>query len=164
LLTAARSSEAAHLPWHEIVNDDWFLPKSRSKTKADVPRPLSAAALAILEKSPRIAGSDFVFTSDGRRLGGLSRRKKQFDKVCGVTGWTVHDLRRTSRSLMARARVPREHAERCLGHKMPGVEGVYNRYPYRDEKLIAYEKLATLIGHIVDPQPNVVALQSRSGT
>ena len=36
--------------------------------------------------------------------------------------------------------------------------GRHNRYPYRDEMLLAYEKLATLIEQIVDPQPNVVTM------
>ena len=45
-----------------------------------------------------------------------------------------------------------------LRPRIPGVKGIYNRYPYRDEMLIAYEKLATLIASIVDPQPNVVTM------
>ena len=158
LLTACRRDEATHLPWSEIVGDDWFLAAGRNKTKVNLKRPLSRAALALLDKVPRLAGSNFVFTSDGRRLGGISRRKKEFDEACGVTAWTVHDLRRTSRSLMTRSGTISEHAERCLGHKIRGVEGVYNRYPYRDEMLLAYEKLSTLIEQIVDPQPNVVAM------
>jgi integrase len=158
LLTACRRNEAAHLTRGEIVGDDWFLPASRNKTKVDLKRPLSVAALSVLERTPRIAGSDFVFTSDGRRLGGITRRKKELDETCGVTGWTLHDLRRTSRSLMSRSKTISEHAERCLGHVIPGVEGIYNRYPYRDEMLLAYEKLSTLIGQIVDPQPNVVTM------
>jgi integrase len=88
----------------------------------------------------------------------MARRKAELDKGSGVTDWTLHDLRRTARSLMSRAKVISEHAERCLGHRIPGIEGIYNRYPYRDEMLIAYEKLATLISQIVDPQPNVVAM------
>jgi integrase len=158
MLTACRRQEAAHMSWREIVGDDWFLPADRNKTKVSLKRPLSSAALAVLDKVPRIAGSDFVFSSDGGWLGGITRRKREFDKACGVSGWTLHDLRRTARSLMSRAGVPGEHAERCLGHKIVGVEGVYNRYPYRDEMLLAYEKLATLIGQIVDPQPNVVTM------
>src|SRR5262245_51065284 len=158
LLTAARSSEAAHLTWNEIHGATWEMPASRHKTKVDLMRPLSAAALAVLGKVPRIAGSDYVFSADGRRLGGMSRRKKTIDAVSGVTGWTIHDLRRTARSLMSRAGVPSEHAERCLGHKIGGVEGTYDRHDYRQEMLIAYEKLATLINQIVDPQPNVVAM------
>jgi integrase len=158
LLTACRRDEAAHLTWDEIVGDDWTLPAARNKVKRDLTRPLSASALAVLDKVPRIAGSNSVFTSNGGRLGGITRRKREFNQACGVTGWTLHDLRRTARSLMGRSGVPSEHAERCLGHTIPGVEGVYNRYPYRDEMLLAYEKLATLIGQIVDPQQNVVAM------
>ena len=30
------------------------------------------------------------------------KSKKAFDQVCGVKGWTLHDLRRTARSLMSR--------------------------------------------------------------
>jgi integrase len=134
------------------------LPASRNKTKNDLTRPLSAAALAVLSKVPRIAGSDFVFSAGGRRLGGMTRRKREIDEASGVTGWMLHDLRRTARSLMSRAGVPSEHAERTLGHTIRGVEGVYDRHSYRAEMLIAYEKLATLIGQIVDPQPNVIAM------
>jgi integrase len=158
LLTAARRNEAAHMPWSEITGADWALPLDRNKTKTDLVRPLSAAALAVLAKVPRVAGSDFVFSADGRRLGGMARRKADFDQAAGVTGWTLHDLRRTARSLMSRAGVPSEHAERCLGHVIGGVEGVYDRHSYREEMLIAYEKLATLIQQILDPQPNVVAM------
>lgn len=158
LLTAARRNEAAHMTWSEVTDDVWTLPSARNKTKKDLARPLSAATLAVLSHVPRIAGSDFVFTSDGRRIGGLARRKADFDEICGVTGWVLHDLRRTARSLMSRAGVRSEHAERCLGHVIGGVEGTYNRYRYLDEMRGTYEKLATLIGQIVDPQPNVVAM------
>jgi hypothetical protein len=59
---------------------------------------------------------------------------------------------------MSKAGVPSDHAERCLGHVIGGVRGVYDRHAYREEMLIAYEKLAGLIARIVDPQPNVVAI------
>ena len=158
LLTAARRNEAAHLRWPEIAGADWTLPASRNKVKVDLTRPLSAAALAVLAKVPRIVGTDFVFSAGGGRLGGLARRKKQIDKASGVTGWTIHDLRRTARSLMSRASVPSEHAERCLGHVIGGVQGTYDRHRYQDEMRLAYERLAALIEQIVDPQPNVVAM------
>jgi integrase len=158
LLTAARRNEAAHMRWQEVVGTDWTLPASRNKTKTDLTRPLSAAAQAALAKVPRIAGSDFVFSADGRRLGGFGRRKREIDEASGITNWTLHDLRRTARSLMSRAGVPSEHAERCLGHTIRGVEGVYDRHSYREEMRLAYERLATLIGQIVNPAANVVSL------
>jgi integrase len=158
LLTASRRNEGAHMRRGEIAGADWMLPSIRNKTKNDLTRPLSAAALAVLSKVPRIAGSEFVFSADGRRLGGMTRRKVEIDAASGVSGWTLHDLRRTARSLMSRAGVPSEHAERCLGHVIGGVEGTYDRYDYRAEMLLAYEKVATLIGQIVNPVANVVSL------
>jgi integrase len=159
LLTGARRSEAAAVSWKEINGTDWTLPASRNKTKVDLVRPLSAAAQQELSNVPRLAGTDFVFSIDGRSaLGGFTRRKRVLDQCSGVTGWTLHDLRRTARSLMARAGVQSEHAERCLGHVISGVEGTYNRHDYLNEMRIAYEKLVVLIQQIVNPQPNVVAM------
>jgi integrase len=146
LLTAARRSEAAEMQWSEIVGSDWTLPASRNKTKLDLVRPLSKTALELLP----VKRSEFVFSFSGRvGLTSLSRFKDRFDKACGVTGFTIHDLRRTSRSLMSRAGVPPDHAERCLGHVIPGVRGVYDRHEYHAEKARAYEALAGLIERIV---------------
>jgi hypothetical protein len=61
--------------------------------------------------------------------------------------------------LLSRAGVSSDHSERCLGHTIGGVRGVYDRHRYLDEMRAAYEKLAQLIFQIVDPQPNVVTLR-----
>ena len=73
--------------------------------------------------------------------------------------WTIHDLRRTARSLMSRAGVDPDHAERALGHVIPGIRGVYDVHEFREEKARAFEALAGQIDRIVDPQPNVVAMR-----
>jgi hypothetical protein len=40
-----------------------------------------------------------MVTNDGwRYLNGFSNLKKEFDRRCGVSGWTLHDLRRTPRT------------------------------------------------------------------
>jgi integrase len=95
-----------------------------------------------------------------RPFSGYSYHKRLFDKASGTSGWTLHDLRRTARSLMARAGVPSEHAEQCLGHTIGGVAGTYNRHDYHSEKLRAYEKLATMVDAIVHPAANVVPLRA----
>jgi hypothetical protein len=59
---------------------------------------------------------------------------------------------------MSRAGVPSDHAERCLGHVIPGVRGVYDRHEYYKEKAQAFEALAAQIERIVNPQENVVAM------
>jgi integrase len=157
LLTAARRSEAAEMEWSEVVGTDWLLPAARNKTGQELLRPLSSAAQAILAAQPR---GEWVFSITGRRpLTGIVPLKAAIDATSGVSGWTVHDLRRTARSLMSRAGVPTDHAERALGHVIGGVRGVYDRHAYRDEKARAFEALAALVARIVDPTPNVVALR-----
>jgi len=63
---------------------------------------------------------------------------------------TSTTLRRTARSLMSRAGVPSDHAERCLGHVIGGVRGVYDRHEYHREKARAFEALAAEIARIVE--------------
>jgi integrase len=158
LLTAARRNEAAEMPWAELVGTDWVLPKERNKVGGELIRPLSEAARAVLETRPKI--SPFVFTYGRGPLLGFSKPKRQFDaKVAEALGealprWTLHDLRRTARSLMSRVGVTSDHAERCLGHVIPGVRGVYDRHRYHAEMARAYEALAALIETIVNPPPD----------
>jgi integrase len=159
LLTAGRRNECRNMVWAEVDGADWTLPAARNKTKVDLVRPLSDAALALLKRVPRIDAGPFVFTTTGRRpIGGLERHKAKFDRACGVTGWTLHDLRRTARSLMSRAGISPDHAERCLGHIIGGVRGVYDRHEYHAEKAAAYEALAAQIDRVVNPVDNVAEL------
>ena len=145
LLTAARRSEAARMEFGEVSGTEWTIPQDRYKTGLELLVPLSPAAQAILAKTPKL-GSRFVFTNDGKHaLASFSKFKPKLDKACGVTGWTLHDLRRTARSLMSRAGVCSDHAERCLGHVMGGIRSTYDRHEYAAEKRLAFEKLAGLI-------------------
>jgi integrase len=160
LLTGARRSEAAAMDRSECFGMDWTLPAGRNKVKVDLTRPLSPAAMAVIEKLPKIGKSKLIFTTDGKSpISGFSKAKRDFDKACGVTGWTLHDLRRTARSLMSRAGVPSDHAERCLGHVLTGVRGTYDRHEYHSEKQRAFETLAAQIDRIVNPRENVVPIR-----
>jgi integrase len=78
-----------------------------------------------------------------------------------VSGWRFHDLRRTARTLLSRAGVDADTAERCLGHGMGGVRGTYDRHRYEIEMLRAFEALAAQLQRILDPQNNVVSLARR---
>jgi integrase len=94
-------------------------------------------------------------------MSGFTKMKARLDRRSGVTNWTLHDLRRTPRSLLSRVGISSDHAARVLGHAIGGVEGVYDRYAYREEKRIALAKLATLIDSIVNPRENVIPLEAR---
>jgi integrase len=68
-----------------------------------------------------------------------------------IERWTYHDLRRTARSLMSRAKVPADIGERVLGHTMPGVRATYDRSRYASEKLDALIRLDALVTRILNP-------------
>jgi len=162
LLTAARRNEASEMTWDEVDGSDWTLPAARNKTKLDLLRPLSRAARRIIESLPK--AGPFVFTTNGGAtpFTSFSNSKAAFDEASGTEGWTLHDCRRTARSLMSRAGVPTDHAERCLGHVIGGVRGVYDRHEYHTEKQQAFEALAALIERIVSgAQAGVVQLKRK---
>lgn len=163
LLTACRRDEAASLPWSEINDSIWLLPKERNKTKVNLMRPLSDAALATLPKKRQ---GKYVFSLDGGKTPiactNMTRYHVALLDASGTAGWVRHDLRRTARSLMSRARVPDRHAEECLGHLPGGIKAVYDVYEYFDEKREAYIKLERLINGLVDPNHNVVPLKTAS--
>jgi integrase len=152
LLTGARRNEAARMYRLELGGADWSIPAARFKGK-------------VLAKIPLIgrAANAPVFTLDGKRpIGGFGKAKRKLDErilerlrqhnpeADPLPNWTIHDLRRTARSLMSRAGVEADIAERCLGHALAGVRGTYDRHAYREEKAKAFETLASQIESIVN--------------
>jgi integrase len=160
LLTACRRNEVAHMTWGEVNNGglDWTIPAARykgAKGSHDHLIPLSAAARTILNGMPH--EGELVFPNrGGGKIIGFASLKIELDRLSGVTGWTLHDLRRTARSLMSRAGVNADHAERCLGHVIGGVRGIYDRHAFYAEKQHAFEALAGLLDRIVHPPGDVV--------
>jgi integrase len=160
LLTACRRDEAADMTWSEIDGKDWVIPRERYKTKTELLIPLSDMARRVLADIPRTK-SRFVFaTASGTALQSFSAMKAKLDDDCGIQDWVIHDLRRTARSLMSRAAVDLDIAERCLGHVIGGIRGVYDRHGYYEEKKQAFEKLAALVDSIVNHKDNVVQMRT----
>ncbi|WP_347264452.1 site-specific integrase [Nitrobacter sp.] len=165
LLTMTRRNESASMNAAEIEGDLWTIPGERYKNKLDHVIPLPAAAKALIGTKPQgFKGNNwFVFsTTDGARpFSGFSKAKASLDaeitkrrKAEGrakMPRWTLHDLRRTARTLMSRAKVPEDHAERAMGHVIAGVRGTYDRYSFLDEKREAFQRLADLVAIILSP-------------
>jgi integrase len=152
LLTAARRTELSEMTRDELGGGLWTIPGARVKNGKEVARPLSRAAQQMLGAIPTLDNCRFVFTTDGRGpVTTFSTGKAAIDEACGVTGWTFHDLRRTARTLLSRAGVDADTAERCLGHAIGGVRGVYDRHKYEEQMRVAFEKLSNMIEQIVDP-------------
>jgi integrase len=175
LLTATRLREAASMAREELSADgrEWLIPAARYKSKRDFLLPLSKSAQAVLASVP-VIGKRWVFTSNGEvPINGFSKSKRRFDAQVLVEvrkidpaakplpRWTPHDLRRTARSLMSRAGIGPDHAERALGHVIGGVRGVYDRHEFKEEKRNAFEALAMQIERILNPTDNVVTLRAK---
>jgi integrase len=174
LLTAQRREEVAHMSRAEIGKDGiWTVPAERYKAKKPHFVPLSDAVLALFDAQLKLDGCDYVFPSragtpfsafgkskaalDKAVLAAMQRRAAKGTKVAPLPNWTLHDLRRTGKTLMVRAGVRPDVSERVLGHVIRGVEGIYDRHSYADEKRDALEKLATMIEHILNPAASNVA-------
>ena len=75
-------------------------------------------------------------------LPNFARHKAQLDKASGVSGWVLHDLRRTFASGLAALGVPIPVVEKLLNHvsgTFSGIVGVYHRYDYAKEMREAVE-------------------------
>jgi hypothetical protein len=171
LLTAARRGEIAVMRPAQIGQDGiWALPGELTKNHAPLYLPLSADARSAIGAHAPDDDQALIFSvGEGRELTSWGHYKENFDQrvlrrlraiarargddptqVAPLPNWTLHDLRRTARSLMARAKVRPDHAERVLNHKIKGVEGTYDRHSYEDEKRDALDRLARLLRQIVD--------------
>jgi len=159
LLTSARRNEASGMRWDEVdATGVWTLPAARSKTKTEITRPFSKAARVLLAELPHVDGSEFAFSTNGRTPPSqFSIGKTKLDNASGVRDWRLHDLRRTSRSLLSRAGVNSDVAEKCLGHSRGDIIERYDQHKYIPEMRIAFEQLATQIETIVNPPAGAVA-------
>jgi integrase len=166
LLTGQRRSEVGSMRWEDLKDDLWTIPAEVNKTKKAQVVPLSEDVRSLLAELPRQGA--YVFGRGGRtRFSGFSKLKVTLDAEIErlwsvdhdkpMEAWVFHDLRRTARSLLAASGVRREIAERVLGHTIKGVEGVYDRHAYVDEKRDALNRLAAKIRQMTTPMPeNVV--------
>jgi integrase len=167
LLTAQRSRKVSSMKWADISPDGvWIIPAApREKTTAGALM-LPKAALDIIRAQPQLGDNPHVFASRYRNgpFDSFGPAMLKFRaKLVAMPAWTVHDLRRTARSLMSRAGVAPDLAERVLGHAIPGIRGVYDRHSYAAEKADALARLATLIDAIVHGRTADVLPLKRKG-
>jgi len=97
-------------------------------------------------------------------MSGWSKMKKQLDQASGVTGWHLHDIRRTVGTNLAELEVPRLTISRILNHKEGGVTSIYDRHGYFKEKLAALDLWARRLDEILKLESidNVVNLVTQN--
>jgi integrase len=158
-LTGQRREEVAQLTWDEIdlASRTWTLPASRTKNGKPHIVYLSNEAIAVL--MPR--QGKFVFSLTGTKpFQSFSAAKRELDKLSQVTGWRLHDLRRTCVSGMARLGVAPHVADKVLNHQtgtISGVAAVYQRHEFLVERKEALERWGTHVSDLLNGAERLVA-------
>lgn len=163
LMLGVRKSELCEAKWSEFDLDEglWTLPKERMKTGVPITIPLPTQAMTLFKilkvqagfseyvfparrasKTPHM-GSDTLNRAITKCFGHEAGRKVQPKNLMGdIAHFSVHDLRRTFRTICAKLGISGEVAERCLNHKLKGVEGIYDRHDYLEERRVAHQRVA----------------------
>ena len=176
LALGVRKGELLGAKWSEFDLDGatdlgpvWRLPAKRTKTVAPLSIPLAPAVVEWLKALREVAcGSEFVLPKrrrDRRQRAlhvGIDTLNAALAGVDhGLDEFTIHDLRRTMRTHLSSLGIRSEVAERCLNHKLPGLQGVYNTHDYFAERKAALETWTALLLEIERGQRKVTPMRSR---
>lgn len=156
-----RKGELIAARWEEFDTETklWHIPHERSKTGIGISVPLPVESLEWLyELKIRANCSEFVFPNRRTSKRGhispdtlnAAIQKLHRENKLSIDHFTVHDLRRTCRSMLASEGVSGHVAERCLNHKIQGVEGIYDRYDYMNERREALQLISTKLAPIIN--------------
>jgi integrase len=147
----------------------WHLPAARTKTGEGLDVPLAPEVLDWLRRLRVLAASsEYVFPKRRRdpreRVPhvGIDTLNVALQRVKhDLRHFTLHDLRRTARTHLAALGIRREVAERCLGHKLRGVEGTYDRHDYFKDRRAALETWTAHLARIERGERKVEPLRRR---
>ncbi len=152
ILTGARRDEVRKMQWREVDLETavWVLPAARSKNKHAHVVPLSPSVMAILRSLPRFTTGDFVFSCDGgiSPYGNMVKPKAKLDRLSGVQGWMLHDIRRTVATGLGELGIAGETIARLLNHVERQIAGVTARYERADHTEAKRRALETWARHV----------------
>jgi integrase len=153
-LTGQRREEVARLTWDELDLERgvWTLPGSRTKNAKEHIVHLSEQSLAVLLRADKCG--PLIFSVLGiKPFNEFSRVKRRLDQLSDVTGWRLHDLRRTCVSGMARLGIAPHVADKILNHQagtISGVAAVYQRHEFLSERRQALDTWGAHVGNLIN--------------
>ncbi len=134
IVTGQRKMEIGTLTAAQIGTDRITLPSAITKNAREHVLPLGRVAAGLLPTHK--AGYLFRATASSARYNGYTYHLKQLQKASGTANWTLHDLRRTFATNLARLGIPIHVTEKLLNHvsgTLSGVAAIYNRHTYFQE-------------------------------
>jgi integrase len=152
-LTGQRREEVAglHRDEFDLAQRIWTIPRARTKNaKAHIVH-LSKQALAVLERADH-CGPLVLSPLGTKTFQNFTHAKRLLDQLSGVTGWRLHDLRRTCVSGMARLGVAPHVADKILNHQsgtISGVAAVYQRHEFLEERRAALDLWGAHVGELL---------------
>jgi integrase len=152
-LTGQRREEVAMLAWDELdlTQRIWTIPKLRTKNAKPHIVQLSDQSIAVLKRMKTQGPHVFAFHG-AKPFPDFARAKRKLDELSKVTGWRLHDLRRTCVSGMARLGIAPHVADKILNHQsgtITGVAAVYQRHEFLLERKDALERWGAHMAKIV---------------
>lgn len=172
LLTGTRRNEVAQAVWDEfdLAAGTWKIPGVRTKNGKTHTVFLSPEALAVVAAVPKIDGAEYLFPSakGDTPVSGFSKHKIALDKASGVTGWKLHDLRKTFATGLARLEISQTVTARCLNHSSEGkqtaLDRIYNKHDFAPQTAKAWQAWGRHVAAVVSDAPsNVVPLVPMQG-
>jgi integrase len=157
-LTGQRREEVARCKWDEMemASRTWELASQRTKNAKGHEVYLSDQAMVVLSRADKTGM--FVFSRSGTTpFQDFSLAKRELDQLSGVTGWRLHDLRRTCVSGMARLGVAPHVADKILNHQngtISGVAAVYQRHDFLAERKQALKVWGAHVARITTQEIN----------
>jgi integrase len=163
ILTGQRLTEVGGMTWAELSADlsTWTIPACRAKNGATHIVPLSRQPQDLLRTMPRFG--ELVFPGLRSAFSGWGKAKSALDARSGVTGWRLHDLRRTMATGLQRLGVRLEVTEAALNHISGTRVGIYQRHDWQAEKRAALEAWGQTIVEGRTVASNVTELKSLRG-
>jgi integrase len=136
ILTGQRKTEIGTLRFEQINGQDQTITLPDTKSGRAHTFPIGPMAQALISDLPR--DGDFLFMGrvKGQPYNGWGKHKTDFEKLCDVKAWTLHDLRRTFATNLAALGTPIHVTEKLLNHvsgTMSGIVSVYQRHNYEKE-------------------------------
>lgn len=165
-----RKSELIQAPWKEfdLGNAVWHLPKARTKTESDISIPLPPQAISWLEElKVRSHSSEYVFPARRKSkvphmgndtvnravnsLFGIDSSKKAPppNRMGQLEHFTIHDFRRTFRTIAGQLGFDRDVLERCLNHKIDIMAEIYDQGDYFDKRREVHEAVCSALQEAV---------------
>jgi integrase len=166
LLGGPRRSEPTMIEWRKHVMADRITFDARWTKMGkhhDVPRTALVDEVLATARHFQRATSDLVFPSPktGGPISGFTKLVDRLVEEAGTEKWTMHDLRRSLRTIMSRCGYDDQIQRACVGQSAPTFDAVYNKDDGWFMRRCAFEAAHDYIAALVGGQrvDNVIRLQ-----